>query len=63
MLDVNHLCPGCISRWEDTGRPCPRCGFSWETAPAGGRELPIFTILAGRYLLGKRIGVGGFGIT
>ena len=63
MLDVNHLCPGCMSRWEDTGRPCPRCGFSWETAPAGGRELPIFTILAGRYLLGKRIGVGGFGIT
>ena len=63
MIDVNHLCPGCMGRWEDTEKPCPRCGFSWETAPAGGRELPIFTILAGRYLLGKRIGVGGFGIT
>ena len=63
MVDVNHLCPGCMGLWEDTERPCPRCGFSWETAPAGGRELPIFTILAGRYLLGKRIGVGGFGIT
>ena len=63
MLDVNHLCPGCMGRWEDTEKPCPRCGFSWETAPAGGRELPIFTILAGRYLLGRRIGVGGFGIT
>ena len=62
MLDVNHLCPGCMGRWEDTEKPCPRCGFSWETAPAGGRELPIFTILAGRYLLGRRIGVGGFGI-
>ena len=63
MIDVNHLCPGCMGRWEDTGKPCPRCGFSWETAPAGGRELPVFTILAGRYLLGRRIGVGGFGIT
>ena len=63
MLDVNHLCPGCMGRWEDTEKPCPRCGFSWETVPAGGRELPIFTILAGRYLLGRRIGVGGFGIT
>ena len=63
MLDVNHLCPGCMGLWEDTERPCPRCGFSWETAPAGGRELPIFTILAGRYLLGRRIGIGGFGIT
>ena len=63
MLDVNHLCPGCMGLWEDTGKPCPHCGFSWETAPAGGRELPIFTILAGRYLLGRRIGIGGFGIT
>ena len=63
MIDVNHLCPGCMGLWEDTGRPCPHCGFSWETAPAGGRELPIFTILAGRYLLGRRIGIGGFGIT
>ena len=63
MIDVNHLCPGCMGRWEDTGKPCPRCGFSWEMASAGGRELPIFTILAGRYLLGRRIGIGGFGIT
>ena len=63
MIDVNHLCPGCMGLWEDTGKPCPRCGFSWEMAPAGGRELPVFTILAGRYLLGRRIGVGGFGIT
>ena len=63
MLDVNHLCPGCMRHWEDTEKPCSCCGFSWETAPAGGRELPPFTILAGRYLLGRRIGIGGFGIT
>ena len=63
MIDVEHLCPGCMGRWEDTRKPCPRCGFSWETENHSPRELPPFTILAGRYLLGTRIGAGGFGIT
>ena len=63
MIDVNHLCPGCMSRWENPSKPCPRCGFSWEKVRKGGRELEPFTILAGRYLLGAQIGAGGFGIT
>ncbi len=37
MLDTRHLCPGCMSRWEDTKKPCPRCGFSWETGEPGGK--------------------------
>lgn len=63
MIDVNHLCPGCMGIWPDTTVPCPRCGFSWEEQPPQGRALPPFTILAGRYLLGAKLGAGGFGIT
>ncbi len=63
MIDIHHLCPGCMGRWEDTENPCPRCGFSWERVSGEGRELPPFTILAGRYLLGRKVGAGGFGIT
>lgn len=63
MIDVNHLCPGCMGPWPDPQNPCPRCGFSWGKQPSLGRELPPFTILAGRYLLGAKLGAGGFGIT
>lgn len=63
MIDVERLCPGCMGFWEDTKQPCPHCGFSWSGQPAPGRELPLFTILSGRYLLGRKLGSGGFGIT
>ena len=63
MFDVEHLCPGCMGHLSDRERPCPRCGFSWKTYAAGSRELAPFTIIGGRYLLGVKIGTGGFGIT
>lgn len=63
MIDVNHLCPGCMSPWPDPAAPCPHCGYSRQGAAAPGRALPPFTILAGRYLLGTPLGAGGFGVT
>ena len=56
MIDVEHLCPGCMGRWEDTRKPCPRCGFIWGQEDKGG--LPPFSVLAGKYLLGVKIGTG-----
>ena len=63
MIDANHLCPGCMHFWPDPSRSCEHCGFSWENRREEGRCLPVFTILAGKYLLGVKIGAGGFGIT
>ena len=63
MIDANRLCPNCMQHWEDKSRPCPNCGFFGEKRQEGLGQLPAFTILAGRYLLGNRIGSGGFGIT
>lgn len=62
MFDVNHLCPGCMGKWEDAEKPCPHCGFTWEKTDMDLRLIPAFSIIGGRYLLGRGIGAGGFGL-
>ena len=42
---------------------CPYCGFSESGYKQNPRCLPLNTILAGKYLVGKVLGEGGFGIT
>ncbi|HJD32190.1 MAG TPA: protein kinase [Candidatus Eisenbergiella stercorigallinarum] len=45
------------------GQRCPYCGFSEAEYQQNPRCLPLNTILAGKYLVGKVLGEGGFGIT
>ncbi len=42
---------------------CTVCGMDPEKYQADAFALPPFTILNGRYLIGKALGAGGFGIT
>ena len=44
---------------------CPRCGFDNAAGPKAqpAHALPCGTILAGRYVAGRMLGQGGFGIT
>ena len=70
-----HLCPGCmreLKAQEQTGRGkggqekesrCPFCGFDPSAYRQNPRCLPLNTVLAGKYLVGKVLGEGGFGIT
>ena len=55
-------CPYCIKQIADNLSNCPYCkqDVRIENSPF---QLPIETILAGRYYVGKAIGQGGFGIT
>ncbi|MEN6340764.1 MAG: protein kinase [Clostridiaceae bacterium] len=42
---------------------CPFCGFDSKQYAASPHHLPLKTILAGKYLIGRVLGEGGFGIT
>ena len=56
-----NLCFGCME--ETTSNPCPYCGYSPDSYTGQPYELPPGTILHGKYLIGKVLGQGGFGIT
>ncbi len=42
---------------------CPFCGYSENTPPVASHYLIPGTMLAGKYLVGKGLGHGGFGVT
>ena len=55
------VCSNCLSN-ADSGLPaCPYCGQSFEnTNPAG--TLPVNTLLAGRYTIGRVLALDGEGV-
>lgn len=63
LVEPNRLCMGCMELLENTGVPCPKCGFSLKDYQQPENGMPPYEILNGKYLVGKVIGIGGFGIT
>lgn len=62
-INPDYLCPGCMAVLDEPDLPCPLCGFDKSTYTPSPRSLRPFTKLNGKYLVGKVIGEGGFGIT
>ena len=56
------LCPVCFQETMEQG-VCQNCGYHSEEPSTEKDRLVPFTILNGKYLLGKSLGQGGFGIT
>jgi len=66
MFDVNAVnttCISCFKQHKASTNPCPDCGYNEFTADLSPHLLRPRTILGGKYLVGKVIGQGGFGIT
>lgn len=63
LVDPNKLCMGCMEEVQWRGMPCPKCGFDLRKYQRPENALPIYEILNGKYLLGRVLGIGGFGIT
>ena len=56
-------CFGCMERMETLDEICPNCGFDITQYDEAEFALRLGTILHGRYVIGKVLGKGGFGIT
>ena len=61
MTDMS-FCPHCFEKISQSSNLCPKCGKDTRVENES-YQLPLFTILHGRYLIGKALGAGGFGIT
>lgn len=61
-MDVEKICMGCMKELKQPG-VCPHCGYNPADVKAEGHYLRPYTILNGKYLVGKVLGEGGFGIT
>ncbi|MBR1866061.1 MAG: serine/threonine protein kinase [Lachnospiraceae bacterium] len=63
LVDPNRLCMGCMQEINRPAVVCPHCGFIVNQYQRPKNSLPLYEIVNGKYLIGKVLGIGGFGIT
>ena len=56
------FCPNCMANIGGDYGVCPVCGGSMNVVNEP-HQLPVNSILNGRYIIGRTLGAGGFGIT
>ena len=62
VTELNY-CYNCMRRLEEGQTVCPDCGDDNSHIQNPENALPEGTILSGKYLVGRKLGQGGFGIT
>ena len=62
MQDTVRYCYNCMERLSFDDR-CPHCGTRNEEVHNEFNQLPPGTVIGNKYILGKALGQGGFGIT
>ncbi len=60
---MNRLCMGCMREYDDRFDICPHCGYAFNTPPKQSYHIPPGSVLQQRYIVGKVLGFGGFGVT
>ena len=61
-MNLTDLCLACMTH-KDISKKCPYCGFDESKYNQSNMALPLRSLLKNRYLIGKTLGSGGFGIT
>lgn len=60
---AERLCLGCMEKINDKYDVCPYCGYEDGTPPKEAYHITPGTVLVGKYIVGRVIGYGGFGVT
>ena len=56
-------CLGCMAKLNDHQTTCPFCGYNNSTPAAEAMHMEPGSILRERYIVGRVLGFGGFGVT
>ena len=56
-------CMGCMEEYDEAESVCPYCGYDEASKPAEGYHMLPGSVLAGKYIIGRTLGYGGFGVT
>ncbi len=59
---MSTICLGCMEPYE-SGPVCPHCGYRQDAPPRDVYCMTPGTVVKNRYLVGRSIGSGGFGVT
>ena len=62
VTEASGMCPNCFAFHFVDGR-CPDCGYANTAGSGSYQTLPPGTLLGNRYMVGRVLGIGGFGIT
>lgn len=60
---MNKRCMGCMNEYSEEFEICPYCGFVENSEPESPLHMEPGTYLADRYIVGRVVGYGGFGVT
>lgn len=60
---MNKRCMGCMNEYSEGLEICPYCGFIENSEPESPLHMEPGTYLADRYIVGRVVGYGGFGVT
>lgn len=64
MIEINgkHLCESCFCEMTE-GTFCSNCGYNPSQTVGDPTMLQSGSVLLGKYVVGKVLGKGGFGVT
>ena len=57
------ICFGCMEQYDQELTVCPYCGYDENTPSDNSMHMEAGSILAQRYIIGRVLGYGGFGVT